>query len=92
MEKKHVCPHCGAEMDPIETPIMSSWGGEVHYICFNDDCCYFQKSWGVLEDQGIEKAGYRCRMDPRGAWGPIAVWSTEALRDLICRDKLRGNR
>lgn len=70
-------------MDPIKTPLESSWGGEIHYICFNDQCTYYTKSWQTLEGQGIEKAGYRCRMDPRGACGPIAVWSPTALKDLI---------
>lgn len=86
-EKKRACPHCGAEMDPIETPLESSWGGEIHYVCFNDDCCYFKKSWDVLDSQGVERTGYRCRMDPRGACGPLAVWSADALKDLVCECK-----
>ena len=69
-------------MDPIRTPIESSWGGELHHICFNDDCSYFAKSWKALEGQGIEKTGYRCRMDPRGGCGPAPVWSEDALKDL----------
>ena len=87
MKKYPACPHCGSEMDPIETPYMSTWGGEIHFVCFNDECSYFQKSWNVLDGQGIERTGYRCRIDPRGTCGPIAVWSTDALRNLICRDK-----
>ncbi len=61
-------------------------GGEIHYVCFNDECCYFKKSWESLENQGIPGTGYRCRIDPRGACGPLAVWSSEALKDRICRD------
>ncbi|MEW6140260.1 MAG: methyltransferase domain-containing protein [Thermodesulfobacteriota bacterium] len=83
MARGHVCPHCGSEMDPIRTPIDSTWGGELHYVCFNDGCCYFVKSWEALENQGIEKTGYRCRMDPRGACGPAPVWSADALKDLV---------
>lgn len=83
--EKRVCPHCGAQMDPIETPLESSWGGEIHYVCFNDECSYYVKSWQVLENQGVEQTGYRCRMDPRGACGPIAVWSPTALKDCICK-------
>jgi len=86
MSAGHACPHCGAEMDPIRTPIESSWGGEMHHICFNDDCCYFTKSWKALEGQGIEKTGYRCRMDPRGGCGPAPVWSEEALKDLVVKE------
>lgn len=80
---QNACPHCGAQMSPVPTPFDSSWGGEVHYICFNDDCCYFIRSWDSLNNQGIEKTGYRCRMDPRGCCGPAPVWSKEALKDRI---------
>lgn len=88
MDEQTKCPHCGQVMDPIETPMMSSWGGEVHWVCFNDECCYFKESWDVLDNQGIEKTGYRCSIDPRGACGPMAVWSSDALKDLICKDKV----
>lgn len=86
MSEGHVCPHCGSEMDPIRTPLESSWGGEIHRICFNDDCTYFTKSWKALESQGIEKTGYRCRMDPRGGCGPAPVWSEDALKDLVVKE------
>ncbi len=86
MAPKKTCPHCGAEMDGIETPLDSSWGGEIHQICFNDECCYFVNSWNKLEAQGIEHVGYRCRVDPRGACGPIPVTSPQDLKDLIVTD------
>jgi SAM-dependent methyltransferase len=86
MSSGHACPHCGSEMDPIRTPVESSWGGEMHHICFNDDCSYFTKSWKALEGQGIEKTGYRCRMDPRGSCGPAPVWSEDALKDLVVNE------
>ncbi|MFH1117915.1 MAG: methyltransferase domain-containing protein [Pseudomonadota bacterium] len=83
MPQGHSCPHCGSEMDPIRTPLDSSWGGEIHHICFNDDCRYFVESWNALENQGIEKTGYRCQMDPRGGCGPAPVWSESALKDMV---------
>jgi len=46
MDKDPTCPHCGTQMDPIETPLDSSWGGETHYVCFNDECCYFKEQLG----------------------------------------------
>jgi SAM-dependent methyltransferase len=91
MSEVYACPHCGSEMDPIHTPLESSWGGELHHICFNDDCSYFTKSWKALESQGIEKTGYRCRMDPRGGCGPAPVWSKDALKDLVVRDETDEN-
>ena len=83
MSHMNECPHCGAEMKPIRTPMDSSWGGEIHHICFNDECVYFIKSWDSLENQGVQKTGYRCRVDPRGYCGPAPVWSPEALKDLV---------
>ncbi len=86
MSNMCVCPHCGLEMDPIRMPDESSWGGEIHYICFNDNCGYYRHSWDALDEQGIEKTGYRCRMDPRGGCGPAPVWSDAALKNLIVCD------
>ena len=83
MYHEQACPHCGAEMQPIRTPMESSWGGEIHHVCFNDECVYFIKSWDSMEQQGINKTGYRCRIDPRGCCGPAPVWSTEALKNLV---------
>jgi SAM-dependent methyltransferase len=73
-------------MDPLRTPLESSWGGEIHYVCFNDECGYYCGSWEILESQGIEDTGYRCRMDPRGECGPLPVWSADAMKDLIVAD------
>ena len=69
------------------TPLESSWGGELHHICFNDDCSYFTNSWNALENQGIEQTGYRCKMDPRGGCGPAPVWSEDALKDLVVEEE-----
>lgn len=92
MSRSTVCPHCGAEMDPIETPLDSSWGGETHHVCFNDECCYFVNSWQIMENQGMEGAGYRCRVDTRGSCGPIAVISRDDLKMCIirCEPKVPG--
>jgi SAM-dependent methyltransferase len=88
MKKQPFCPHCGTAMDPIQMPLESSWGGEIHYVCFNDQCCYFIRSWDTLEQQGVERTGYRCRMDPRGSCGPLAVWSADAIRNRIVCEKV----
>ncbi|MFC1835558.1 methyltransferase domain-containing protein [Thermodesulfobacteriota bacterium] len=87
MSTKCTCPHCGADMDPINMPYDSSWGGEIHYVCFNDQCCYYSDSWNVMEEQGVEETGYRCRMDPRGRSGAAPVWSPDALKDLIVKEE-----
>ena len=87
MKDKPVCPHCGEKMELMKTPYESTWGGEFHFVCFNNSCHYYVNSWKALEEQGIENAGYRCRLDPRGQCGPIAVWSDSALRNLIVQEE-----
>ncbi len=84
---KPICPHCGDAMEPIETPLDSTWGGEIHHVCLNDQCSYFSKSWDSLMSQGIEGAGYRCRMDPRGLCTPVPVHTKDDLKDLVLQDE-----
>lgn len=84
MSEFHACPHCGVEMFAIETPWESSWGGETHHVCFNDSCQYFVNSWNSLDCQGVDKTGYRCRIDARGACGPMPVHSADDLKHLLC--------
>ncbi len=81
------CPYCGAEMCAIETPCESSWAGETHHVCFNDVCDYFVNSWNTLVCQGVDKTGYRCRIDARGACGPIPVRSADDLKHLTGEDR-----
>jgi len=77
------CPHCGAELLPIETPIESDWGGVTHWVCFNDECSYYGASWKHMARCGASHTGYRYRIDDNGNAGPVLVWSSEALRDRI---------
>jgi SAM-dependent methyltransferase len=69
-------------------PGESTWAGEVHHICFNDECSYFVDSWDALEKQGIEKTGYRCRVDCRGYASPAPVWSDHALKECVLKPDL----
>jgi len=85
MNEMNRCPHCRTEMHPVPTPVESTWGGEIHTVCFNDDCSYFRKSWSCLSGQGISGTGYRCSRDSRGGFRPMAVWSEDALKDRIGR-------
>jgi SAM-dependent methyltransferase len=45
-----------------------------------------------MENQGMEGAGYRCRIDPRGTRGPIAVMSRDDLKMCIihCEPEEKG--
>lgn len=93
MKNKQTCPHCGVKMESVAMPLDSSWGGEIHTICFNDECSYYKTSWLTLEEQGIEDTGYRCRCDARGNYQPQPVWSSDALRNLIiCEETPAGKK
>lgn len=87
MSEVHACPHCGVEMFSIDTPWESEWGGETHHVCFNDSCQYFVNSWKTLQCQGVDKTGYRCRIDARGACGPMPVKTPNDLKYLLCEEK-----
>lgn len=78
------CPHCNAGLLPWQPPPEASWDSKVQYICFNDDCPYFQRSGEWMKSHYSVAAMYRFRLDPvSGSSGPIPVWSREALRDGI---------
>lgn len=86
-QEKTTCPHCGSKMDKWMGPAVYSWGGEMLYICFNDDCGYYQRGWDhTFKTIGI-KASYRHRFDPNtGQEGPFPVNTPEAGRDGIVKD------
>ena len=83
-KKAPLCPHCSQEMKKWKVPIASTWANEFFYVCFNDECPYFVQGWEHIWEQQATKASYRCRLDPdTGEYGPIPVWSYDALKDDI---------
>ncbi len=84
MDCKNLCPHCGSEMLPIEMPDGTGWDGEIHFVCFNDECEYYKNSWDVLYEQGGFQTGYRCRLTPRETYEAQLVWGPDALKDKVC--------
>ena len=78
------CPHCGAKLSAWLNPEGTSWGEGIQYVCFNDDCEYYQKGWAWMLEKVQQKTSYRFRFDPQtGQQGPLPVWSEYALKDRI---------
>jgi hypothetical protein len=65
-------------------PVESGWETGYHLACFNDDCPYFQRGWQHMSSSFERKVSYRYRVDPAtGHASPLAVWSTDALKNRI---------
>ena len=78
------CPHCDQPMErwsiPDELPFDEEW----HWVCFNDECPYYVKGWKWMDEKFGRPASYRHRKNPNSKeFGPLAVWSSAALRQGI---------
>ena len=78
------CPYCNEPLVRWATPMESSWGGQIHLVCYNDDCRYFKDGWDHMWTNYEAKTSYRFKFDPfTGQKGPLPVWSAEAMRQWI---------
>lgn len=78
------CRHCHQPMLQWANPQLVCWEGEYQYVCFNDDCPYFVNGWAWMKQQFNVDASYRYRLEPStGDFGPLAVWSADALKNHI---------
>jgi hypothetical protein len=83
-EEVHKCPHCSGELLPWMPPAESSWGENLQFVCFNDECSYYVNGWDHMWKNFSVKSSYRHRYNPEnGESGPLPVWSENALKDRI---------
>jgi hypothetical protein len=87
MDNKNKCPHCESQLQPVKTPPLSSWGGEIIYVCFNDACPYYLHSWDVIASQCGHSLGYRYRLDSNGNGGAELVQNAYTFLDLITTEE-----
>ena len=85
------CPHCGTRLSKWLVPEGASWDEEFFFVCFNDDCSYYQQGWKWMEEHYSQKASYRFTINPTtGASSMIPVWSDSATREMIVDDEEDG--
>jgi len=81
------CPHCGASLKKWRVPEGSSWDDEFFFVCFNDECPYFERGWAWMKQHYNQAASYRYMINPTtGAASMIPVWSASATREMLVED------
>ncbi len=92
--EKPKCPHCDAEMNIWETPLMTfsdglGWGTPYLFICFNDDCSLYRQGWDHLAENYAHTASYRCMNYPgTDQYEVIPVFSPMGGTGQIIDDKV----
>lgn len=90
-EISRTCPHCGSRLKKWRVPDDASWNEEFFFVCFNDDCSYYQDGWKWMEEQYSQHASYRFTINPTtGSATMIPVWSDSATREMIIEDDDEG--
>jgi SAM-dependent methyltransferase len=83
------CPYCGDRLKKYEVPhsvyeIDYWYEADFLYICFNDECPYFERGWDWMWSQMRRNVSYRHMYNPTThKSGPIPVPTSLALRDGI---------
>jgi len=87
------CPHCDTKLEQWEVPQTPfiEWSSEFQYICFNDECAYFQAGWSVMKSQR-NACSYRFMYDPAsGGCHAVPALTNETLRENIVHVTLCDN-
>ena len=60
------CPYCGEKLTKYEVPEhpFTQWDTEFMYVCFNNACPYFTRSWSTMHSQGNLGMSYRLMYNP----------------------------
>lgn len=97
-KQKHYCPHCKEELSCCHTPPYHvgdglGWGTEIFFICLNDECPIFDRSWEEFEERYGQTASCRYMQLPdEKKGGPIMVGSKDAFTgNIVDQDSLDGN-
>lgn len=87
--EEHFCPHCKTKLSCCEAPPFHvgdglGWGTDVFFICLNDDCPLFAKSWEQFEEMYGHSASCRYMLLPGEKTGqPMMVGSEAAFTGSV---------
>ena len=81
------CPHCDEKLRKWEVPdnpFCQTWDNDYMYICFNDECSYFERGWEHMRKNFDKTLSYRFMFNPaNNACMPMPVPSYRALKEGI---------
>jgi hypothetical protein len=94
MEDKKIenpaCPHCDQKLSKWSTPSFNfsdglGWCSTFLYVCFNDECSFFKKSWTHMYETYGQEMGYRYMLHPEsGESSSIPVGGKNVMKgDII---------
>jgi len=60
------CPYCEGPLTPWDVPQtpFTEWSCEQMYICLDNRCPYYCRSWSAMDEQGNPGFGYRLMYNP----------------------------
>lgn len=86
-ETPRTCRHCGSSLSKWRVPDEASWDEEFFFVCFNDECSYYQRGWTWMKEQFSQHGSYRYMVNPTtGCESPLPVWSDTATREMIVEE------
>jgi hypothetical protein len=86
-EIPRACPHCQARLKKWRVPEDASWSEDFFFVCFNDECPYYQQGWEWMLEHYNQRVSYRHAVNPMtGTPFPLPVWSASATREMIVDD------
>jgi hypothetical protein len=62
----HRCPYCEGPLTPWDVPQtpFTEWSCEQMYVCLDNRCPYYCRSWSAMDEQGNPGFGYRLMYNP----------------------------
>lgn len=85
-QEEHYCPHCQQQLSCCQAPPFHigdglGWGTDILFICLNDECSLYVKSWQDFEERYGHAASCRYVLCPGNEKGePMMVGGQQAFK------------